>query len=196
MYDTRTILPDGDAALPLNDIIETQNHFHLFNFMLDSCDESLTADIIKSYHRILKSSTTDVQLSWFAVGDYKKQANIVGILETTAPKDVPGKIQSLLQDYRALSSITFQDIIDFHYRFECIHPFQDGNGRVGRMIMFRECLRNDIMPFIIEDEKKAFYYRGLQEYSRKPGYLLDTCLDAQNHYDAYYQALKIDEIEL
>lgn len=190
MYETKTLIPSGNEAAPINDIIETQNHFQLFNFMLATAKEPLTEEMIKTYHRILKSSTTDAQHEWFAVGDYKREENIVGDMETTSPDEVPAAMHALIRQYSDKVQITLKDIIDFHYRFECIHPFQDGNGRVGRMIMFRECLHNGIIPFIIEDTKKAFYYRGLREYRREPGYLTDTCLDAQDHYKAYYQKLR------
>ena len=190
MYETKTLLPSGNEAAPINDIIEMQNHFALFNAMLSTADQPLTEDIIKTYHRILKSSTTDAQLDWFAVGDYKTQENIVGDMETTPPEQVAAEMGRLLQQYNGKGSISLEDVIDFHVRFERIHPFQDGNGRVGRMVMFKECLKNDIVPFIIEDTKKAFYYRGLREYNREPGYLLDTCLDAQERYKAYWQKLQ------
>lgn len=190
MFETKTLLQSGNEAAPINDIIETQNHFELFNFMLSTAEQPLTEEMIKTYHKILKSSTTDAQLDWFVVGDYKTQENIVGDIETTAPENVHAEISRLLKEYNANTQITLRDIVDFHYRFECIHPFQDGNGRVGRMIMFKECLKNGIMPFIIEDTKKAFYYRGLSEYSREPGFLTDTCLDAQDNYKIYYNKLR------
>lgn len=190
MYETKTLIPSKDEAAPIDDIIETQNHFELFNYMLTTAMQPLTEELIKTYHRILKSSTTDAQLDWFAVGEYKQKENIVGDLETTPPGEVPAAMRSLMQQYTGKARISLTDIVDFHYRFECIHPFQDGNGRVGRIILFRECLRNGIVPFIIEDVKKAFYYRGLREYRREPGYLIDTCLDAQDQYKAYYEKLK------
>lgn len=193
MYETKTLIPSGDEVAPINDIIETQNHFALFNTMLSTADQPLTEDMIKTYHRILKSSTTDAQLDWFAVGDYKTQENIVGDMETTPPEQVAAEMGRLLQIYNEKESISLEGVVDFHVRFERIHPFQDGNGRVGRIIMFKECLKNGIVPFIIEDTKKAFYYRGLREYSREPGYLLDTCLDAQDRYKAYWQKLRFRE---
>ena len=191
MYETKTLISSGDEAAPIDDIIETQNHFELFNYMLTTAKQPLTEELIKTYHRILKRSTTDAQIEWFAVGEYKRQNNIVGDVETTPPREVASAMNALIQQYNNKTRISLTDIIDFHYQFECIHPFQDGNGRVGRIIMFRECLRNGIVPFIIEDAKKAFYYRGLREYRREPGYLEDTCLDAQDHYKAYYQKLRI-----
>lgn len=194
MFETKTLLPVNDEATPIDDIIETQNHFELFNYMLDTIHQPLSEQMIKDYHRILKSGTSDSKQSWFAVGDYKRQENIVGDIETAAPENVSLEMEKLLGAYNGINKIGFNDIVDFHYHFETIHPFQDGNGRVGRMIMFRECLANQIMPFIIEDAKKAFYYRGLAEYKREPGYLRDTCLDAQDHYAAYYDKLKIKEL--
>lgn len=189
MYETKTLLPSENEAAPIDDIIETQNHFELFNFMLSTVMQPLTEDMIKQYHKILKSSTTDAHQEWFAVGDYKTQENIVGDIETVPPENVHTEMSRLLEEYTAKEQITLNDVVEFHYRFECIHPFQDGNGRVGRMIMFKECLKNGIMPYIIEDTKKAFYYRGLSEYKREPGYLRDTCLDAQDNYAIYCKKL-------
>lgn len=193
MFETKTLIPSESEATPIDDIIETQNHFELFNYMLSVADQPLSEEMIKQFHKILKTSTSDSYKDWFAVGDYKKQENIVGDTETSSPQNVSRDMKALLSDYNRKAEIKFNDIVDFHYHFEKIHPFQDGNGRVGRMIMFKECLKNNIMPFIIEDVKKAFYYRGLAEYKREPGYLRDTCLDAQDHYTAYYNKLKIRE---
>ena len=193
MFETKTLLPEGDTAPSIDDIIETQNHFEMFNYMLTVADEPLSEDMIKTFHRILKTATSDSRLDWFKVGDYKTQENIVGDTDTSAPENVPGDIQRLLTDYTAKQTIKIEDIVDFHYRFERIHPFQDGNGRVGRMIMFKECLKNGILPFFIEESKKAFYYRGLKEYPRERGYLIDTCLDAQDTYFQYYEKLKFKE---
>lgn len=189
MFETKTLLPVEGDATPVNDIIETQNHFELFNYMLITAEQPLSEEMIKLYHKILKSSTTDAQQEWFAVGEYKREENIVGDLETTPPAEVPKAMTDLLRRYCEREKVVLDDIIRFHYQFECIHPFQDGNGRVGRMIMFKECLKNGIVPFIIENEKKAFYYRGLREYRREPGYLTDTCLDAQDRYKIYCQKL-------
>lgn len=193
MFETKTLLPSSDEAVPVDDIIETQNHFELFNYMLSVVNQPLTEEMIKEFHKILKSGTSDSRLKWFAVGDYKTQENIVGDIETSSPQNVSKDMAKLLSAYNQKSDISIDDIIDFHFRFESIHPFQDGNGRVGRMIMFKECLKNNIMPFIIEDIKKAFYYRGLSEYKREQGYLKDTCLDAQDRYAVYYDKLKIKE---
>ena len=150
--------------------------------MIDHAEEPLTEEHIKELHRILKQSTKDSMLSWFAVGDYKKRANVVGGRETTKPKDVPAHMKALLSEYESLDAATINDIIGFHYRFERIHPFQDGNGRVGRLIALKECLRFGIVPFIIEDSKKMFYYRGLSEWETEKGYLTDTCLDGQDTF--------------
>ena len=186
MYETKSILfNDGDSVL-VNDIVETQNHFILFNYMLETAEDKLSEALVKEYHRILKSSTVDSQNSWFRVGEYKKVANTVGLVDTEKPDEVPGRMKNLIDWYNSLKNVTIQDIIKFHYEFESIHPFQDGNGRVGRIIMFKECLKNGIMPFIIEDTNKAYYYRGLREYTKEPGYLIDTCLYEQDIYNEYY----------
>ena len=186
MYETKSILfNDGDSIL-VNDIVETQNHFILFNYMLETAEDKLSEALVKEYHRILKSSTVDSQNSWFRVGEYKKVANMVGLVDTAKPDEVPGRMKNLIDWYNSLKNVTIQDIIKFHYEFESIHPFQDGNGRVGRIIMFKECLKNGIIPFIIEDTNKAYYYRGLREYTKEPGYLINTCLYEQDIYNEYY----------
>lgn len=176
-----------DTAVPVDDIIETNNHFRAFDYVIDHACEPITETMIKKLHYILKSSTTDAAKSWFAVGDYKKLPNEVGMRTTTDPENVPAEIAQLLANYRPDAAHTFEDILDFHVRFERIHPFQDGNGRVGRLIMFKECLANDIVPFIITDDMKLFYYRGLSEWNNEKGYLTDTCLAAQ---DAFKKTLK------
>ena len=161
----------------------TVNNFRCFDYILEIADKELSEDIIKHIHLLLKSGTTDSQKEWFAVGDYKKRPNVIGdMIETTHPSKVPAAIKSLLKDYRENSNITFEDIIDFHYKFEKIHPFQDGNGRVGRLIMFKECLKNNICPFIIDDTMKDYYRRGLNEYNDEKGYLLETCRASQDEY--------------
>ncbi len=180
IFETNTIhTPD---SIPVDDIIETVNHFRAVDYMIDVAEEPLTEDIIRKTHRILKQSTKDSTLSWFAVGNYKKRANMVGGHETVKPKDVPAHMNMLLSKYEAVDHVTINDIIRFHCEFERIHPFQDGNGRVGRLIAFKECLRYNIVPFIIEDEKKFFYYRGLSEWEHEKGYLTDTCLDGQDTF--------------
>lgn len=190
IFETNTI--DAGDGIPVDDIIETANHFRAINYVIDVAEEKLTEDIIKQLHLLLKQSTKDSTLSWFAVGDYKKRANVVGGKETAKPKDVPAKMQKLLADYEAKETVTVEDIIAFHSDFEHIHPFQDGNGRVGRLIALKECLRFGIVPFLIEDSKKAFYYRGLSEWSQEKGYLTDTCLDGQ---DTFRRLLSLFDIQ-
>ena len=180
IFETNTI--DVGEGIPVDDIIETVNHFRAIDYVIDVAEKPLTEDIIKELHRILKQSTKDASLSWFAVGDYKKRANVVGGRETTRPKDVPAKMKALLSEYASTSSVTINDVIRFHYEFERIHPFQDGNGRVGRLVALKECLRFSIVPFIIEDSKKMFYYRGLSEWEHEKGYLTETCLDGQDTF--------------
>ena len=185
IYESGTILTNEDKIISLKDATETTNHFSLFKYMLDSLDEELSEKMIKKYHYILKNATlTDEEKEWFNVGEYKQKKNFVGSIETSLPNDVESDMKGLLDWYNSLKEISFEDVIEFHVRFEKIHPFQDGNGRVGRMIMFRECLNNDIMPFIIEDRNKDFYIRGMREYqlNNEKGYLLDTCLNSQDNY--------------
>lgn len=181
IFETNTI-GITDEAVRVDDIIETTNHFRCIDFIIGRAAEPLTEGMIKQLHGILKSGTTDASKSWFAVGEYKRLPNEVGGMETVPPKKVGSFIRALLKEYRNKASISFEDILDFHQQFESIHPFQDGNGRVGRLIMFKECLRHGIVPFIITDELKMFYYRGLREWKRIPEYLTDTCLTAQDHY--------------
>ncbi len=188
MYETKTI--DGTALV--NDVIEMQNHFRLFDYMLDTAENELSEQMIKEYHRILKSNTHDSETSYFNVGEYKKLPNEVGGNVTADPSDVAREICELLKQYNSNKNHSIDEIIDFHYHLEIIHPFQDGNGRVGRMIIFKECLRNQIIPFIIQDDFKLFYYRGLQNYLTEKGYLVDTCLNAQDIYKDYVRALLPD----
>ena len=181
IYDTGTILTSSDKVIVLKDAIETKNHFTLFKYMLDTIDDKLTEDMIKKFYFILKDGTlTDSEKEWFNVGEYKKKKNFVGNITTSLPNDVAYDMKELLNWYDKIDKKCFEDIIEFHVRFEKIHPFQDGNGRVGRMIMFRECLYNDIMPFFIEDRNKDFYIRGIKEYqtNNEKGYLIDTCLNS------------------
>ena len=180
IFETNTI--DVGEGIPVDDIIETVNHFRAIDYVIDVAEEPLTEDIIKELHRILKQSTKDASLSWFAVGDYKKRANVVGGRETAKPKDVPAKMKALLSEYASINSVTINDVVRFHYEFERIHPFQDGNGRVGRLVALKECLRFSIVPFIIEDSKKTYYYRGLSEWEHEKGYLTETCLDGQDTF--------------
>lgn len=183
IYETNTIfLENGETTANVDDIVETINHFTCFDYMLDIADELLSEEHIKKFHYLLKNNTSDSKKSWFRVGDYKQMPNIVGGIETSLPANVPTDIKSLLKAYRNKHNKTINDIIDFHFKFEQIHPFQDGNGRVGRLIIFKECLANGIIPFIIEDDHKFFYYRGLTEYPKVKEYLIDTCLSAQDNY--------------
>lgn len=184
IYETNTILFEGETVANVDDILETINHFKLVDYMLDIASEPLTEDIIKKFHKILKEGTMDSRKEWFNVGEYKKLPNEAGMMKTASPNETPKEMQKLMKWYNSLSKITIKEIIEFHARFEKIHPFQDGNGRVGRMVMFKECLKNNIIPFIILDKDKLFYYRGLKEYqgNREKGYLIDTCLNAQDQY--------------
>ena len=184
IYETNTLLADKDTVTDIDDIIETTNHFKLFDYMLDVADKKITEKMIKEFHKILKQGTSDSKKDWFAVGDYKTLANEVGGLKTSSPKNVEKDMQKLLEWYNSLKEVTIKEIIEFHVRFEIIHPFQDGNGRVGRLIAFKECLKHNIVPFIILDRDKLFYYRGLNQYqtNKEKGYLIDTCLNAQDQY--------------
>lgn len=181
IYETNTIGAEKEPA-NIDDIMETVNHFQCFDYMLDCAGDVLTEDIIKKFHAILKMNTSDSRLEWFNVGEYKQRPNMVGESKTTPPAKVKKEMQRLLFEYQQKESITFEDIVEFHYCFEKIHPFQDGNGRVGRLIMFKECLKNNIAPFIIDERYKLYYYRGLREFDNEKGYLIDTCLSAQNQY--------------
>jgi len=185
IYETNTlVLEDGNSTTKIDDIIETSNHFKLVDYMLKVADQILSEDMIKEFHKILKTGTSDERKSWFKVGEYKTLANEVGGNITTSPKDVGKEMNNLLNWYNSIDTVTIEDIIKFHSDLEKIHPFQDGNGRVGRIIMFKECLKNNIIPFIILDKDKLFYYRGLNEYQNngEKGYLIDTCLNAQDQY--------------
>ena len=184
IYETNTILFEGETIANVDDILETANHFKLVDYMLEVAYEKLTEKIIKEFHKILKEGTMDSRKSWFNVGEYKKLANEAGSMKTSSPKQTPKDMQKLMEWYDSLTEVTIKNIIEFHAKFEKIHPFQDGNGRVGRMIAFKECLKNNIIPFIILDKDKLFYYRGLKEYQNKTekGYLIDTCLNAQDQY--------------
>ncbi|MBP3284095.1 MAG: Fic family protein [Clostridia bacterium] len=185
IYETNTLVTEeGDSPTKIDDIIETLNHFKLVDYMLKVAEEPLSETMIKEFHKILKTGTSDEKKSWFKVGDYKSLANEVGGTMTSAPEHVASEMRNLLNWYHSLKDVTFENIVKFHSDFEKIHAFQDGNGRVGRIILFKECLKNNIVPFIILDEDKFFYYRGLQEYQTggEKGYLLDICLNAQEQY--------------
>ncbi|MDR0206495.1 MAG: Fic family protein [Bacteroidales bacterium] len=182
IFETRTIGFKDQEAVPVDDIIETSNHFVAFDYLLDTVDKTLSNEISKSFHRILKTSTSDASKPWFNLGEWKKLPNEVGGAETTLPQNVEDEMNKLNNWYNSLTEVVFENIVEYHYRFEKIHPFQDCNGRVGRLIMFRECLRNNIIPFIIDDNHKQFYYRGLKEFFNIKGYLIDTCLSAQDTF--------------
>lgn len=190
IFETNTIGIEGESVR-VDDIIETTNHFRCIDLIIDRAEERLTESLIKELHLILKSGTSDSRKDWFTVGDYKRLPNEVGGNETTPPEDVHREIKALFKEYNAKKRKSFEDIIDLHQRFESIHPFQDGNGRVGRLVMFKECLANGYVPFIIADELKMFYYRGLREWPRIKEYLRDTCLTAQDNYKAVLDYFKI-----
>lgn len=190
IFETNTVGAD-EGVLHVDDIIETSNHFRCMDKIIQKAEIKLTEKFIKELHLILKSGTSDSKVSWFAVGDYKKRPNEVGGMTTTLPENVGSEMKSLLSRYNALPEVTLDDILDFHVKFERIHPFQDGNGRIGRLIMFKECLKHDIVPFIIEDDMKIFYYRGLSEWDNEKGYLTDTCLSAQDKYKSYLDYFRI-----
>ena len=190
IFETNTIGIES-GALNVDDIVETSNHFRCIDYVLEIAKKPLSETLIKELHRILKTGTSDSRLDWFNVGDYKKLPNEVGGKETVSPEKVSDEMKALLTNYNAIKTKTFDDILDFHYRFESIHPFQDGNGRVGRLILFKECLRNNIVPFIIDDELKLFYYRGLKEWKNEHGYLRDTCLTAQDKFKLWLDYFKV-----
>ena len=190
IFETNTIDVEN-GSLNVDDVIETANHFRLVSLIIDNAKSTLTQEFIKKLHLLLKNGTSDSRKDWFAVGDYKKLPNEVGGMNTTLPEEVPEKMKELLDEYNAKEEKSLDDVLDFHVKFEKIHPFQDGNGRVGRLIMFKECLKYNIIPFIIEDDMKMFYYRGLAEWETEKGYLRDTCLTAQGRYKAYLDYFRI-----
>lgn len=184
IFETNTLGFESEKeSVNVDDIIETTNHFEAFRYLLNVAEDELSEVIIKEFHRILKSGTSDSRKEWFKIGEYKQRPNVVGDTETSAPEAVDSDIKKLLIDYNAKREKRVGDLIDFHFRFEKIHPFQDGNGRVGRLILFKECLRYGIIPIMIEDQYKMFYYRGLKEYENERGYLVDTCLNGQDMYE-------------
>lgn len=191
IFETNTIGMDN-GVVNVDDVIETANHFRCIDMIIDCAKGVLTEKLIKELHLTLKSGTSDARKDWFVVGDYKKLPNEVGGLATVLPEEVAGKMKELLSEYNSKPEKTFEDILDFHVKFERIHPFQDGNGRVGRLIVFKECLKYNIVPFIIEDSLKLFYYRGLKEWDKEQGYLTDTCLSAQDKYKAYLDYFRIE----
>ena len=190
IFETNTIGTET-GSINVDDVIETANHFRLVSLIIDNAESILTEKFIRQLHLMLKNGTSDSRKDLFAVGDYKKLPNEVGGMNTALPEEVSGKMKKLLNEYNAKEEKSFEDILDFHVKFEKIHPFQDGNGRVGRLIMFKECLKYNIVPFIIEDDLKMFYYRGLAKWETEKGYLRDTCLTAQDRYKAYLDYFRI-----
>lgn len=190
IFETNTIGFEN-GAVNVDDVVETANHFRCIDMVIDNAMYTLSETFIKRLHLTLKNGTSDSRKDWFAVGEYKHIPNEVGGRDTTAPEEVESEIFKLLSDYNAVSNHTLEQIIAFHHDFECIHPFQDGNGRIGRLILFKECLKNNIVPFIIEYDLKMVYYRGLHEWNREHGYLMDTCLTAQDRFKAYLDYFRI-----
>ena len=181
IFETNTI-GDTGGTIRVDDIIETANHFRCIDIIIDEATHMLSERFIKNLHLVLKNGTNDSKKDWFAVGNYKKLPNEVGGMETTKPANVPMEMKSLLNAYNRKKEVSFEDILDFHVKFERIHPFQDGNGRIGRLLMFKECLKHNIIPFIITEQTKLYYYRGLKEWNQEKGYLRDTCLTAQDQF--------------
>lgn len=190
IFETNTI-GITDSAVNIDDIVETANHFKCIDTVIDNAAKPLSETFIKQLHLTLKNGTSDSRKDWFVVGDYKKYPNEVGGKITVLPEKVPESIKLLISEYNKIKDKTFNDIIRFHYEFECIHPFQDGNGRIGRLILFKECLKNNIVPFIIDENLKMFYYRGLSEWQNEKGYLIDTCLTAQDKFKKYLDYFRI-----
>ena len=190
IFETNTIGLENEV-LNVDDILETANHFRCIDMIIDHAKDVLSEKFIKELHFVLKNGTSDSRKEWFVVGDYKKIPNEVGGMNTTLPEEVAQRMKELLKEYNDKKEKTFEDILDFHVKFERIHPFQDGNGRVGRLILFKECLKYNIVPFIIDDQLKMFYYRGLKEWDYERGYLMDTCLLAQDKYKAYLDYFRI-----
>ena len=191
IFETNTI-GVANEVLNVDDVVETVNHFRCIDLIIDHAKATLTEKFIKELHLILKNGTSDSRKEWFAVGDYKKLPNEVGGRETALPEEVADQMKALLKTYNEKAEKTLEDILEFHVNFERIHPFQDGNGRVGRLILFKECLKYNIVPFIIEDDMKMFYYQGLKEWDNEKGYLTDTCLTAQDRYKAYLDYFRIE----
>jgi len=191
IFETNTIGFENEAV-NVDDIIETSNHFRCIDMVIEQAGAALSEKLIKQLHSTLKTGTSDSRIDWFAVGEYKKIPNEVGGCDTALPEEVADKMKMLLAYYNTKSNITFDDIVEFHVAFERIHPFQDGNGRIGRLILLKECLKYNIVPFIIEDNLKLFYYRGLKEWDNEKGYLIDTCLTAQDRFKAYLDYFRIE----
>ncbi len=190
IFETNTIAIDS-GSVRVDDIVETANHFKCIDLIIESAKKPITEAFIKELHRTLKNGTTDSRQSWFMVGDYKRLPNTVGDMYTASPEEVAKKMKELLFEYNSNKDKSFDDLLDFHYRFECIHPFQGGNGRIGRLLLFKECLKYNIVPLIIDEELKLFYYRGLKEWKSERGYLRDTCLAAQNKFKVWLDYFKV-----
>lgn len=195
IFETRTIGFKDQEAVPVDDIIETTNHFVAFDDLLRTIEEPLTEELIKAFHQRLKTGTSDAQLPYFNVGDYKKLANEVGGRETCKPAEVANEMRKLNSWYQDQKEVNIHILAEYHWRFEVIHPFQDGNGRVGRLILFRECLRNNVMPFVIDSEHKMYYYRGLSDFKQTPGFLVGTMQSAQDVYEAWIKYFNVDLLE-
>ena len=190
IFETATVGVQ-EGAVRVDDIVEAQNHFRAVDYIIDKAKAPLSEGMIKELHRILKTATTDSTRDWFAIGDYKRLPNEVAGRKTTPPEDVAEEVKALLSAYNPRATHSFEEIVDFHVRFERIHPFQDGNGRVGRLVMFKECLASNVVPFIIADDMKEFYYRGLAEWDNEKGYLIETCLAAQDAFEAALEYFRI-----
>lgn len=191
IFETRTIGVEKNTSKKIDDIVETMNHFVAIDRVIDFANYPLSEAFIKELHKILKSNTSDSRLPYFAVGDYKKMPNEVGGLETTHPRLVGSEMKKLLSQYSKKESHSLEEIVEFHVQFERIHPFQDGNGRIGRLIAFKECLKNNLVPFIIFDDKKVFYYRGLKNWDQERGWLMNTCLEGQDVVKTYLDYFNI-----
>lgn len=191
IFETNTIGAEKNEVINVDDVIETANHFRCIDMIIERANVALSEEFIKELHFILKTGTSDSRKEWFAAGDYKRRPNEVGGMETALPEETADKMKNLLAEYNSREKKTLEDILEFHVKFEGIHPFQDGNGRVGRLVMFKECLKYNIVPFIIEDNLKMFYYRGLKEWNSEKGYLIDTCLTAQDRYKTYLDYFRI-----
>lgn len=194
IFETNTI-GITDEVINVDDVVETANHFKCIDMMIEEANYILSEKLMKELHLVLKNGTSDSRKDWFAVGDYKRNSNEVGGNATTAPEDVAKEMKALLLAYNHKKQVTFEDLLDFHVRFERIHPFQDGNGRIGRLIMFKECLKHNIVPFIIREQKKMYYYQGLKEWNHENGYLRDTCLMAQDQFKLVLDYFKIPYLE-
>ena len=191
IFETNTIGAEN-SAFNVDDVVETANHFKCVDYIIDNAKKPLSESMIKELHFILKNGTSDSRKNWFNVGEYKKLPNEVGGNETCPPENVKTEMKKLLSAYNGGERKTLDEILEFHQKFESIHPFQDGNGRIGRLIMFKECLMNDVVPFIIDEEHKWYYYRGLKEWNKEKGYLTGTCLSCQDKYKEWIRYFKIE----